>query len=169
MNRVYDKTEAIRDVQTFLRVVGDPNIFVAPSGVFDDNTRLSVIEFQSRFSLEPTGVVDYESFNLLYREYVLATSNEQTREITDSFIDFPLSPGDFKKEMTHINRTLARLLDYYGHTHRLRSNNFYSNETSLAVKILRSVYMLGEDDYIDEEFYRRMIIDHDSIAENIFS
>ncbi len=168
MYRINDKSEAIRGVQTFLRVVGDPKIFVAPSGVFDDNTRLSVIEFQRRYNLEPTGVVNYETFNLIYQEYLFRTKNAKVRELTDSFIDFPLLPGDFNDEMTHINRTLGRLLDYYGHTHRLRANNFYSSETSYAVRILRSIYMLDGDDFIDEEFYRRMIIDHNSIGENNF-
>ena len=164
MYRVYDKSEAIRSVQRYLIVAGDPDIFIVPTGVYDDNTRLSVIDFQTRFDLKPTGEVDYETFTLLYDEYVLLTKDIETRDITDSFIQFPLLPGKASNGMAHINLTLGRILDYYGFAHRLRGNNFYSEETALAVGILRDVYMLDKKDYIDEEFYRRMIIDHDSIA-----
>ena len=164
MYRVYDKPEAIRHVQRYLIVVGDPNIFIAPTGVYDENTRLSVIDFQTRLGLAATGEVDYETFRLLYDEYVLLTKDKETRNRTDSFIQFPLLPGRMSAGMEHINLTLGRILDYYGFTHRLRGNNFYSKETADAVEILRNTYMLEKKDYIDEEFYRRMIIDHDSIA-----
>lgn len=164
MYRVYDKPEAIRSVQRYLITVGDSDIFIAPTGVYDDNTRLSVIDFQTRFNLNPTGEVDYETFTLLYNEYVLLTRNMETGDLTDSFLQFPLLPEKTSSGIAHINLTLGRILDYYGFTHRLRDTNFYSEETSIAVDILQDVYMLDKKDFIDEEFYRRMIIDHDSIA-----
>ena len=46
MYRIYDKPEAIKNVQQYLSVVGNPNIFVAKTGIYDENTRLSVINFQ---------------------------------------------------------------------------------------------------------------------------
>lgn len=164
MYRVYDKPEAIRSVQRYLIVAGDPGIFIAPTGVYDENTRLSVIDFQTRFDLEPTGEVDYETFTLLYDKYVLMTNDTETRNIADSFIQFPILPGKTSNGMAHINLALGIILDYYGFTHRLRGNNFYSKETADAVEILRDIYMLEKKDYIDEELYRRMLIDHDSIA-----
>ena len=164
MYRVYDKPEAIRNVQRYLIVVGDPDIFVAPTGVYDENTRLSVIDFQTRYKIEPTGEVDYGTFTLLYDEYMLLAKDQETRNITDLFIQFPVLPRKTSNGMAHINLTLARVLDYYGFTHQLRDNNFQSDETAAAVEILRDMYFLDQKNYIDEEFYRRMILDHDSIA-----
>lgn len=164
MYRIYDRPEAIRSVQRYLRLAGNPDIFVAPSGVFDENTRLSVIDFQSRNQLDPTGVVDYETFVILYEEYVFLNDKNTLNEKLDSFIDFPLLPGYIDDAMIHLNRSLRRILDHYGFTHRLRDSNFYSAETSRAVEILRSVYLLDPGDLIDEEFYIRMVKDHDSIG-----
>ena len=164
MYRIYDKGEAIRSVQTYLRLVGNPDIFVAPSGIFDENTRLSVIDFQREYGLTPSGIVDYETFVLLYDEYDAVTKRSEVRDMTDSFISFPILPRERRDAMLHINRSLGRIMDYYGFTHRLRDSNFYSSETSEAIMILRRVYIMGDVDLIDEEFYRRMIIDHDSIA-----
>ncbi len=164
MYRIDDKPEAIRSVQRYLVVAGNPHILIAPTGVYDENTRLSVEDFQSRKGLVQSGVVDYETFTLLYDDYVFITDREALNQKLDSFVNFPLYPGEFDNAMLHINRSLARILDYYGFTHRLRSSNFYSDETSNAVKTLRQIYLLEDSDVIDEEFYIRMIKDHDSIG-----
>ncbi len=164
MYRINDRSEAIRTVQRYLRVVGNSEIFVAPTGVYDENTRLSIIDFQSRNQLEQTGVVDRETFELLYSQYVYISSRNALNDKLDSFIRFPLLPGDMNDAMIHINRTLRRLLDYYGFTHRLRDSNFYSAETGNAVDILRKIYLLKAGNFIDEEFYLRMLKDHDSVG-----
>ena len=67
MYRIDDRQTAIMQVQKFLMALTE-DIFIAPSGVFDDNTRLAVIVFQKKFGLEDTGVVDFATFELLYRE-----------------------------------------------------------------------------------------------------
>lgn len=164
MYRVYDKPEAIRQVQTFLITVGNPDIFVFPSGIYDENTRLSVLEFQSAREIAPSGEVDRITFEKLYEEYVITKEKNELNEKLDSFMIFPIVPGDNSNEMIHLNRSFARVLDYYGFTHRLRSSNFYSDETAEAVRILRGIYSLEEKNIIDEELYLRLMRDHDSIG-----
>ena len=164
MYRIYDKVEAIRNIQKYLRSLGNTDFSIAPSGVYDENTRLSVIDFQKSRGLVPTGTVDYDTFTILKAEYDNATNRYRVREATDSFISFPILPGESRDELLHINRLLKSILDYYGFTHRLRESNFYSKETSDSVMLLRRVYILDDVDLIDEEFYRRMIIEHDSIT-----
>lgn len=164
MYRIYDKQEAIRRVQTYLILAGDDSIFIAPTGVYDDNTRASVAGFQSANSLMPTGDVDRATFELLYEKYLLISEKRKITESADSFISFPLSEGYMDEEMIHINRILARLLEYYGLPHRLRSSRFYSKETGLAVRSIREIYRLPGGDEIDEIMYSRMVRDHDSIG-----
>lgn len=164
MYRIYDKPEAIKRVQRYLATASNPEIFVAPTGFFDENTALSVKDFQLMHNLEPTGAVDYTTFTLLYKEYLLITKTSEVRRITDAFITFPLLPGYLGGEMLHINRMMRATLDHYGITHSLRDSNFYSDETANAVKILRKIYLLEEGNIIDEEFYQRLIKDQDSIA-----
>ncbi len=164
MYRIDDKPEAIRQVQTYLRVVGNPEIFIYPSGIYDENTRLSVIDFQTSRDITPSGDVDKTTFDLLFSEYVTANDKNELNRTLDSFISFPLLPGDSSDGMTHINKTLSRVLEHYGHTHSLRGGNFYSDETAEAVKIMRGIYMLEELEMIDEVFYLRLIADHDSIG-----
>jgi len=166
MYRINDKTSAIEEVQKFLRLVGNKDIFVAPTGVYDDNTKKSVIDFQSENGINVNGIVDLLTFTKLFDKYLFALKNGITVENTKTFINFPLLPGQFNDAMIHINRTLSRLLDYYGHTHNLMESNFYSKSTIEAVSIIRKIYLLQDKNLIDEELYRRMIDDHNSIFES---
>ncbi len=164
MYRIYDRQEAVRQVQNFLRIVGNPDIAIFPSGIYDESTRLSVLDFQSVRKIKPSGEVDRITFDRLYEEYVETNKKNELNQRLDSFISLPIFPGDISEEIMHINRTLARVLDYYGFTHRLRSSNFYSDETAEAVRILRGIYSLEERNIIDEELYLRLILDHDSMG-----
>ena len=164
MYRIDNRPEAIRRVQEYLAVAGNPNIFVAPTGVYDENTRLSVIDFQGEMDIPQSGVVDYETFTLLYDEYVLITNKKRLNNRVGTFIKFPLFPGVRDNSMRYINNTMADLLDYYGVTHSLRDSRFYTDETSMAVLELRKIYLLDEVDIIDEELYMRLISDRDSMG-----
>ena len=164
MYRINDKPAAIRAVQEYMRTVGDKNIFIFPSGIYDDNTRESVRRFQAENNLESTGEVDRITFDLIYSEHVFRTKRDNIRRKTDSFIKFPLYPGSSQRGMSHINRILANLLDYYGFTHRLRIGDFYSPQTEEAVRILRQIYHLDKANMLDEEVYFRLTKDHDSIG-----
>lgn len=161
MYRIYDKTEATRRVQTYLRKALKGDVYVAPSGIYDENTRLSVIKFQENNSLTPSGVVDKVTFDLLYLEFLSAEENKE-----NTLIDFPILPGERSRGMIHINRALAALLNRYGHTHNLRSgSNFYTNETEEAVKIMRKIYALDYENLIDRELYNIIMLDLSSIEE----
>lgn len=164
MYRIYDTPAAIREVQIYLGLAGNPDIIVVPSGVYDDNTRLSVVDFQRKQRLGETGVVDRKTFDKLYEIYVVLRDTEEFKRKTDSFITFPILLGTSSEEMVHINGMLSRLLDYYGYTHSLRSSRFYSSETEKAAKILRKIYRLEDANGIDEIFYMRIVKDHDSIG-----
>ena len=158
MYRIYDRSEAIKRVQLYLSVAGNPVIFVAPSGIFDENTILSVKDFQASRGMEPTGEVDLITFDALYSEYARITDLEPYK------LDNPILPGDLRDEMMYFNRSMKEILYYYGFTSNLRDSNFYSQNTSEAVLLLREIYMLETKDEIDSELYRRMIIDLNSIS-----
>ena len=166
MYRMNDKPAAIEKIQYYLRLVGNPNIFVAPTGIYDENTRLSVVDFQKREGLSQTGIVDLTTFNLLYKVFNKITERDRIRQGLDFLISFPLYPGESSSALQHINGIMRRLLDHYGQPHSLRDSNFYSKGTSDAVGILRKIYLLPLADLIDEELYGRMISDFNSIFDS---
>ncbi len=163
MYRINDKASIIMYIQNYLRVVGNRDIFVAPSGIYDENTRLSVLDFQKRFSLPETGIVDKITLETLFNEYVRVKRNSSLIDIRD----FPIKPGIMSEQIRIINDTISKLVMYYGYTHNIKRNsNYYSKETINAIHTLRSIYLLDKQDYIDEELYFMMITDLNTIEEN---
>ena len=164
MYRVYDNEEAIRRVQTYLSTVVSTIGTIAPNGIYDDKTRRAVIEFQKNNRLDPTGIVDYTTFTELYEQYRTIEKSKSISLHMASFIQFPILRGQWSQEMIHINRIMGELLEYYGHTHSLRENMHYSDQTAAAVNLLQGIYLLEENDYIDQVLYYRLVTDYDSIS-----
>lgn len=170
MYSIYDKESAILQVQGFLQTVGDKDIFVAPSGVYDENTRLLVISFQRENSLEPSGAVDLITFNLLNEKYARQEEDQRVKESNAYITDFPVVPGTRARGMTHINGMLSFLMNYYGQSHNLReASNFYTAETANAVRILRKIYYLEPLELIDAELYQRLTQDVGAIEKSNLS
>ena len=164
MYRINDKSAAIRNIQKFLARISSDRA-VVPNGVYDENTRLAIVDFQSRMGIAPSGTVDRRTLDMIYSEYISKINNDTLAKGVGSFISFPLREGEMNEAVIHLNKTLSDLLDHYGITHRLRSSSFYSTETAEAVKIMRKIYLLPEDTLVDEELYIRMIADHSSLGE----
>lgn len=158
MYRITDKFSAIKRIQEYLRIIYEKE-FISPSGIYDEKTRNLVGKFQAEHNLKATGVVDNRTFDLLYEEFSLSQKNEETRRSLSGFIRFPLREGAQDSALSHINEMLIWLLDYYGKAHKVRLSNFYSSGTAEGVRMLRKIYLLGENDHIDEELYRRMVVD----------
>ncbi len=170
MYSIYDKESAILQVQGFLRAIGDKDIFVAPSGVYDENTRLSVVSFQRENQLEPSGVVDLITFRLLYDQFIRHKENQRVMESNAHILDFPVLPGGRARGMAHINRMLSLLMNYYGHIHNLQeTSNYYTAETANAVRIMRKIYALEPLELIDTELYQMLTLDTGEIEKSTLS
>ena len=60
---------AIMQIQRILRdleLLDNEYSSVPISGAYDSETREAVAEFQSKYELEPTGIVDYDTWSLLH-------------------------------------------------------------------------------------------------------
>jgi peptidoglycan hydrolase-like protein with peptidoglycan-binding domain len=159
MYRINDRASAIKNIQSYLRAIFVGEINIVPNGVYDDKTRLAVLEFQRNNGLEPNGVVDLLTYELLYSSY----SEKQIEDRVGKRIDLPFYPGDYSDEMREINKMLSSLLDYYRIDHRVTENGFYSKETSEAVKNMRKIYLMKDVDLVDEMLYSRMLLEYGTI------
>ena len=110
--------QPIRSLQTMLRTIAsmEPNqINVMPDGVYGSQTAAAVRSFQRRQGLNPTGVVDQQTFERIVQEYERAyieASKAQPVQIT-------LDPGQVLKRgernnhiyLTQSMLTVLNLLD----------------------------------------------------------
>ena len=69
MSRQFTEKEAITNLQTYLRaqtVLYPDSPQVPIDGIFDNATRIALIDFQLRNALAPTGIADRTTWELLY-------------------------------------------------------------------------------------------------------
>ena len=80
MYRIDDRSSAIKEIQEYLRIVGNKNILVVPTGIYDENTRLSVLDFQINNEIAADGIVNIITFIKLYDAYSFALENKKNKE-----------------------------------------------------------------------------------------
>jgi len=71
--RAFTEKNAVINLQTYLRAQRsvDPTFPSVPiDGIYGDQTRFALTEFQRRNGLAVSGVADRETWELLYREYL---------------------------------------------------------------------------------------------------
>ena len=155
MYRVNDKSSAIKEVQKYLYAL-EEEIYVAPSGVYDEATRAAVTSFQKKYGLTQSGSADKQTFDLLFNEYTQLKKKQQVQDGIGAQIDFPLTYMSQSSSLPEINRTISRISEYYGGDPIRNQGSFFSGETLEGVRFLREIYRLDGTDEIDEIFYFRM-------------
>lgn len=163
MYKVYNKSDAVKQVQNYLAQVGNLDFFVAPTGIFDSNTRSAVKEFQSREGLNDTGVVDKTTFDLLYQKSAFEQIKYDVSKATKSFISFPIYYGDRADGMDRINHMIETVLRHHGKDHRVTKTAYFTKETLAGVNMLKEIFMLEGEESIDEIFYYRLVNEYTSI------
>ena len=98
-----DKTAAIKEIQEYLFFLSDKKYErikrIPIDGVFDKETEDAVIAFQLATSLEPTGIVDYETFTTLYTEYVRVYEEYNEKGYIFGDGSFPLQENDQNEDV----------------------------------------------------------------------
>ena len=166
MYLINSKSDYVKEIQ---RYISDLYNFVPQTGVYDDKTKTLVKEFQRENNLDETGIVDYQTFNSLFLNHIRKNRLKKSDNTSFSPIKFPINFGESSNEIYQINLLLNKILSYYGIDHILPLSSFYSLKTVDGVKLLRKIYWLEEQDYIDEELYFRLINDYNSILKTEYN
>ncbi len=165
MYQAYDTYSAITEVQEYLSVVTDEKIPIQKVGVYDENTRLAVMDFQRRSNIPQSGIVDKTTFDALYAEYEKEMLKSEVNKMSDS--TFPIQEGSSGEEVRSLNIKMKEILEYHGLTHNIRPSSYFSDESTKAAIELRGIFSLDEKEHIDEGLYYRIENEHKSLK--IFS
>ena len=115
--RQFTEQDAIRNLQTYLRAQAlVDNTFppVPIDGIFDTQTKNTLIEFQIRNNLAPTGVADRTTWELLYTQYLEILQNTS---LPEAIIPFPSYPSNYtikKGEKSFLVAVLQYMLNEIG-------------------------------------------------------
>lgn len=151
-----EKQRAVREIQQSLRNIEknyseEPSLI--PDGIYSEETRMAVERFQRRQGLEVTGVVDYETWELIIRESRLVDKKrEQPIQVVPiKNEDLPLRQGDNNEFVATAKMMLSRVADKYEKFNRLTVDNYFDSFTENEVIRWQSVAFLPESGEIDRE------------------
>ncbi len=158
MYRIDNTAFAIREIQRFLLTVSQIQpIFpdVAVDGIFGEETRLAVKEFQRLYLLPQTGSVDKDTFNALFLEHSRILDARDSRNEILGKEDFPLKLGSWGENVTILHAMLSQLGEYYDLSQN-PTGDFYSRETETVIKQLQQLFMTEIDGETDELLWKKI-------------
>ncbi len=146
-----DALENVKILQEKLKILGLYNPVI--TGKFDLSTQLGVITFQEENNLDVTGIVDEDTWNLLF---------ELTKkDVTNTYINYPkLQLGSSGMYVNNLQRKLKALLYY---TEDI--NSFFGIETYIAVKRFQFHNDLTTTGVVDDETWSEIDRLYDNLGE----
>ena len=153
-----DKEAAIREIQRYLYTISqiEKTIpYLAIDGIFGDETKNAVREFQRLKRLPETGSVDNTTFDALYKDYVnILEARNQTNKIFNISL-YPLNRGDSGSNVSIINSLISDLAKYYD-IPNVPSGDFFNEDTENAIRSLERIFLFNESGSVSYPFEIRM-------------
>ncbi len=154
---------AIRDVQRCLHAISQNDRDIAPlviDGIFNGITRESVTSFQIKSGLDPTGIVDRKTWDMLFEAYYKEL--RKTLPLPSVSI-FPSNPpgyevklGDTGYLVTMVQYLLQEISRDFDFNPPVKVTGSYDEATEMAVKAFQKKNMLEETGVVCTETWRRL-------------
>lgn len=160
MYRIDRKPEVVREIQTYLRELGDlygdvPKLSV--DGIYGEETREAVRLFQCRVGITETGETDEETFSALYRAFLpLSRADSQTGLLPAEV--FPLRMGDSGSYV----RILQSVLSEVGEE-RIPPDGFFGRSTENGVRAVEARYRMTPTGIVTNPLWQRLCADYRAI------
>lgn len=122
------------------------------NGIYSEETRNAVRDFQDAYELEPTGIVDYETWELLNYIHKTEMKNQAgvnpVRLASNSkpFLIEPFATDDIIYVIQYMINQLSRVYDEIG---EIELTGAYDKETQEAIRIFKRKNLISEGPYID--------------------
>ncbi len=131
--------EDVRELQNYLRTISrykNSIPLIVIDGIYGEETKEAVKEFQRQNSLPVTGIVDERTWDAIYLEYLQIAEATDTPVCIEAFpsADFILSPGAVGEEVYFLQLMLIALGNKFDNIPKLPLNGKYEKETIDAVK-----------------------------------
>ena len=158
MYNINDRSAAIYEIQRFLLAYSQKNTLfphLSVDGVYGEQTREAVREFQELNSLPVTGTVDSETYERLYGEYQKII---ETEESADSVIDemkYPLKLGDVGGDVSLLNTVIRELQRYYPELPG-ENGDFFTRATDTSVRALQGYFLEAVSGPVSTELMKRL-------------
>ncbi len=156
--RIDHKSEAVREVQTYLRTLATlykelPVLSV--DGIYGDETREAVRVFQRMTGLPQTGEADAETFALLYSMYLPVKEELDGESELLPAKAFPLRLGDSGSHIRILQSVLGEILDLH-----IPTDGFFGRTTEEGVRRAEGRYLFPQTGYVSRRLWQRLSADY---------
>lgn len=167
MYDISQKNEAIRELQKYLRTIEggrtEPSS-VTVDGIYGDNTRRAVREYQARAGMPITGITDRKTWDGIYLEHLRVLDSAPI-----GLFVFPLFPANYSilpgsggAPVRFLKLILAELTQYYDFA-PIPDSDIYDKETEDAVRFFQSINGLDVTGALDNETRNRLVSEYNRI------
>lgn len=136
-----NEREAIRNLQTYLRRISqfDSDIRLVPlDGIYEESTRLAVLEFQQKYGLPLTGVADRETWTMIFGRFSDLTEERNPPDMISPFprnpTGYELQTGDTQFLVDIVQFILEELKIDYDTLGEVKRTGTYDADTEQAVE-----------------------------------
>ena len=139
---------------------------VKPNGIFDDDTRNLVINFQRKYGLLPTGVVDKETWDLLHsidearRDASLIARAVHVFPMYESYEILPNAKDNLIFVIQHM---LNEILNEHDDFTELEFTGVYDLPTQNAIKSLQRKGLLESNGILDAKTFNLLADEYERI------
>ncbi|MBP3437668.1 MAG: peptidoglycan-binding protein [Clostridia bacterium] len=156
MYDIRDRAAAVRQIQRFLiSVLYAEGLFpiLTVDGIYGEETKEAIRSFQRKEGLEETGVVNLETWQLLFLRFQEA----EEAHTSDLFIDaaFPLRLGDSGSHISLLQTVVNEILH-----EDLPLDGFYSKRTEDAVRKIEARYGMRSKGEVTKSLWNKIASDY---------
>ena len=171
---ISNNADAILQVQRILRNLDYYENGIAkvkPDGIYGDDTRRLVLDFQRKYGLSPTGIVDKQTWDLLHS---IDEARKDARQVARAIHIFPMyenyeilpnSKDDLIYVIQHILNEISAEHDDYN---PLDFTGIYDEPTQNAIKSLQRKSLYENSGKIDAKTFNILADEYEKINSRLF-
>ena len=163
MYDINDNISAIKTLQRYLAKIYKNEISINQNGKFDDKTKIALNRFQRENNFIERDYADLESYRAIYKAYLSKLKQEDAHKIAPDIL-FPIKKGDQSPAIFKFNSMLKEMLEFYSNYSFIPQNDYFSEETENAVRILQDILDFEINGIVNDVFYSRLAKEWKSIS-----
>ena len=136
------------------------------SGVYEDETREAVVDFQLKYNIEPTGIVDYETWVTLHNVYNssnLERNGVRKVALVPPRAEFRIFPNQQNDIIYVIQYMLTQISTHYDSFESIEYTGMYDNNTQNAIREFQRKNLLDSSGIIDPSTLEALFEEYESV------
>ena len=162
----------IESVQTMLRYIAfyyEDLPKVIPNGIFGEQTQTAVEEFQKKYDLEITGIVDFETWEkiiAIYDEIVIKTTVVGSVYPNEWFV---IEPYESSEHLHTMQAMMKNIADKYENMGEIEVTGVHKDDSVAIVEQFQDIFGMKRDGVITNELWRKIETMYiNEVVNNIF-